>query len=246
MGKLAYLYLYGNQIGDDSMVAFSAAISSGSLRALESLDLSSNQIGDVGMIEFSRSIPIGSMGALEKLDLSFNMISDVGMTELSRSVANGSLGCPGAYTFYSKLFFSSACKHCKKPKEDHQPRSGSLRALTHLDLHYNQIGDLGMIEFSRSIAIGSMVKLNVLGLACNQIGDIGMIEFSHAIANGSMGELRYLYLPSKQPNWRLRHGRILRGPRQWVIACFAKSCCRQQARAPPPTCGSMPASWNLP
>ena len=91
MGKLAYLYLYGNQIGDEGMVAFSAAISSGSLRALESLDLSSNQNGDVGMIEFSRSIPIGSLRALTYLDLEQNQIGDPGMIEFSRSIAIGSL-----------------------------------------------------------------------------------------------------------------------------------------------------------
>jgi hypothetical protein len=45
--------------------------------------------------------------------------------------------------------------------------NGSLRALTQLDLEYNQIGNLGMIEFSRSIASGSLPALQLVMLSGN-------------------------------------------------------------------------------
>jgi Leucine-rich repeat (LRR) protein len=70
----------------------------------------------------------------------------------------------------------------------------SLCALTYLDLSSNQIGDVGMIEFSRSIPIGSMGALQELYLHYNQIGDLGMIEFSRSIAIGSLVNLKTLNL----------------------------------------------------
>jgi hypothetical protein len=76
--------------------------------------------------------------------------------------------------------------------------SGSLRALTRLELDCNQIGDPGMIEFSRSITSGSMANLTVLGLSSNKIGDAGMIELSRAIAIGSLRQLTTLGLNYNQ------------------------------------------------
>jgi hypothetical protein len=72
--------------------------------------------------------------------------------------------------------------------------SGSLGGLTFLSLSRNQIGNAGMIEFSRSIASGSMGALKVLSLSRNQISDAGMISLSEAIAIGSMGNLHTLSL----------------------------------------------------
>jgi hypothetical protein len=58
-----------------------------------------------------------------------------------------------------------------------------LRALTTLFLNDNQIGDAGMIEFSRSITNGSLRALTRLYLDDNQTGDAGMTDFSRAIAS---------------------------------------------------------------
>ena len=76
--------------------------------------------------------------------------------------------------------------------------SGSLRSLTQLFLNDNQIGDAGMIEFSRSIASGSLRSLTTLFLNDNQIGDAGMIEFSRSITNGSLRALTRLDLDDNQ------------------------------------------------
>ena len=73
-----------------------------------------------------------------------------------------------------------------------------MRALTYLDLEHNQIGDPGMIEFSRSIAIGSLGALQKLFLYGNQIGDAGMVEFSRAITSGSRANLEELLLGGNQ------------------------------------------------
>ena len=64
-----------------------------------------------------------------------------------------------------------------------------MRLLKVLDLGNNQIGDAGMIEFSRQIAIGSLGALESLGLSGNQIGNEGMKAFVSAIAIGSMANL---------------------------------------------------------
>ena len=44
VGALKELLLYGNQIGDEEVKAFSTAIASGSLAKMEALRLDSNQI----------------------------------------------------------------------------------------------------------------------------------------------------------------------------------------------------------
>jgi hypothetical protein len=64
--------------------------------------------------------------------------------------------------------------------------NGSLRALTSLNLGFNQIGDAGMGDFSRAFASGSMGELKHLYLSENVIGDAGMIKFSEALGKGSL------------------------------------------------------------
>ena len=73
-----------------------------------------------------------------------------------------------------------------------------MRALEALVLGHNVIGDPGMIEFSRSIANGSLGALTTLDLSGNQISDPGMMAFSNAIRNGSMGALKILFLCQNQ------------------------------------------------
>ena len=72
-----------------------------------------------------------------------------------------------------------------KPTAETTP-SGPARSqvLTCLDLDGDQIGDLGMIEFSGSIASGSMANLKALGLGFNQIGDVGLTALSDAVGKG--------------------------------------------------------------
>ena len=62
---------------------------------------------------------------------------------------------------------------------------GALGNLRSLDLSWNQIGDLGITDFSRQFPIGSLRALTQLDLHHNQIGDLGMIKFSRSIAIGS-------------------------------------------------------------
>ena len=77
---------------------------------------------------------------------------------------------------------------------------GSLRALTRLELDCNQIGDPGMIEFSRSITSGSLAKLTSLNLNFNKISDAGIISFAEALKSpmGSLPALTRLDLDSNQ------------------------------------------------
>ena len=67
MGALEWLFLNNNNIGDQGMIAFSDAISSGSLRSLAVLNLRHNQISDPGMIAFSNAIRNGSLPSLQML-----------------------------------------------------------------------------------------------------------------------------------------------------------------------------------
>ena len=73
---------------------------------------------------------------------------------------------------------------------------GALGNLKQLDLSLNQIGDLGITDFSRQFPIVSMGVLQRLYLNSNQIGDAGMISLSEAI--GSMGNLKTLGLHRNQ------------------------------------------------
>jgi hypothetical protein len=75
---------------------------------------------------------------------------------------------------------------------------GALGNLKQLDLSLNQIGDLGITDFSRQFPIGSLGALQKLFLYGNQIGDAGMVEFSRAITSGSMGALERLDLSGNQ------------------------------------------------
>ena len=93
MGGLQALGLSRNQIGDEGMQAFSAAISSGSMGSLQQLWLGRNAIGDAGMIAFADALksPIGFMGGLQALGLSRNQIGDEGMKAFSAAISSGSL-----------------------------------------------------------------------------------------------------------------------------------------------------------
>ena len=117
------------------------------------------------------------------------------MIEFSRSITMGSLGCPGTFTFYSKPFFGSSCKHRKKPKEAHTSRNGSLDRLTHSD---NSIGDGGMQAFASAVSNGSLASLRILGLSRNLIGDAGVTALAGATASGSMAKLEVLRLNNNQ------------------------------------------------
>ena len=89
---------------------------------------------------------------------------------------------------------------------------GAMVKLTYLYMGENQIGDAGMVAFSRTIANGSMGLLEVsaslvhlpactlclllclsvsqeLNLSSNQIGDDGMKAFSTAISKGALPSL---------------------------------------------------------
>ena len=59
--------------------------------------------------------------------------------------------------------------------------SGALPLFEELYLSGNPIGDIGMIEFYRSIANGSLRAIEDLYLPNNQIGDAGMVELSRSI-----------------------------------------------------------------
>ena len=94
-GALAHLMtlrLSGNQIGDDGMKAFSAAIASGALGGLKELYLNHNEIGSEGMIAFSSAIASGALAKLEFLQLDYNKIGDAGMSAFSDAIASGSRG----------------------------------------------------------------------------------------------------------------------------------------------------------
>ena len=92
------LYLNSNKIGDDGMIAFSDAISKGSLGSLQILRLSTNKIGDEGMIKFAEALkpnpsnPNGALANLQKLFLGANQIGDAGVTALAGVIASGSMG----------------------------------------------------------------------------------------------------------------------------------------------------------
>jgi hypothetical protein len=59
------------------------------------LDLRNNQIGDEGMKAFSTAISSGSMGALEVLNLSVNQIGDAGLRALAGAIGRVAGDCAG-------------------------------------------------------------------------------------------------------------------------------------------------------
>ena len=75
------------------MIEFSRQIPIGSMANLATLVLDDNQIGDQGMIAFSNAISNGSLpGVLRELYLHENQIDDEGMKALSAAISSGSRG----------------------------------------------------------------------------------------------------------------------------------------------------------
>ena len=70
----------------------------------------------------------------------------------------------------------------------------SRSALERLLLGRNQIGDVGVIDFSRAIAERPPKALKILDLNSNKFDDTAIIEFSHAIASGFLDHLNTLDL----------------------------------------------------
>ena len=157
------LNLNRNQIGDEGMMAFSGALSSGSLGSLAYLNLDNNRIGDAGMIAFANAIkptdeiPMGALASLKELSLWGNEIGDSGM-----------------------IAFADAIK-----PTDEIPM-GSLDTLTWLNLDVNQIGDEGMKAFSSALSSGSLVSLTYLDLSNNRIGDEGTRALSSVLISGAL------------------------------------------------------------
>ena len=75
-----------------------------------------------------------------------------------------------------------------------------MGGLAFLSLSRNQIGDAGMIEFSRSIASGSLGALLSLSLSLNNIGNVGMSAFSDALGNGSLPALELVVVQTGHEN----------------------------------------------
>ena len=91
LGALTTLVLQDN-IGDQGMLAFSNAISSGSMANLEYLNLGGNQIGDVGMAVFSPNpYRVHAWGGSVAFFLTGNLIGDAGMIKFSEALGKGSL-----------------------------------------------------------------------------------------------------------------------------------------------------------
>jgi hypothetical protein len=61
-----------------------------------------------------------------------------------------------------------------------------------LGLFDNNISDAGMISFAEAVRSGSLAALTRLELHRNQIGDAGLSAFSSAIATGALPKLEYL------------------------------------------------------
>ena len=183
---LRNLYIDGS-MGDAEMTEFFRAIATGSMGALAVLSLFDHNISDPCMIAFSNAIRNGSMGALRDLRLG-NEIGDVGMQAFANAIGSGSWGpslISGSVGVGCKPRFSTDVRHERSSSS--RGSMGALRASS--GSHSNQIGDAGMVEFSRAIAIGSLRALTHLDLDDNQIGDAGMISLSEAIGNGSLPAL---------------------------------------------------------
>lgn len=150
--NLEYLSL-DNQIGDDGMKKFAAALKkgSGALQSLEELLLTGNKIGDAGMKEFADAVNSdrGVLQSLTGLSFAGNQIGDTGLKVLAAALMTSSKGLP---------------------------------SLTVLNLSNNQIGDTGMKEFATTLVSGrnALPNLTFLSISRNKIGDPGLNAFATA------------------------------------------------------------------
>jgi Leucine-rich repeat (LRR) protein len=191
-------------IGDDGMMAFSAAISRGSLANIVDLRLGDNQIRYTGMDAFANAIKPtgespGALDALTHLELGRNEIGDEGIKAFSLALSSGALAS------LQKLYLNNIQIGDAGMKDFSAALSSESRTkLALLDLGGNQIGMAGMIDFSAALFSGALANLTNLLLSANQIGDEGMIAFAEALKPtssfpmGSLASLKVLYLGGNQ------------------------------------------------
>ena len=108
-----WLALHANDIGNAGLTALAAAIRSGALAALQSLDLEWNwNIGDAGMVALATAVTPdqdgkGALAKLRQLVLSQTFIGDEGMSAFAKAVSNG------AHPELEKLFIDSPSAELK-------------------------------------------------------------------------------------------------------------------------------------
>ena len=191
-------------IGDHGMMAFSAAISRGSLANIVDLRLGDNQIRYTGMNAFANAIKPtgespGALDALTHLELGHNEIGDEGIKPFSLALSSGALAS------LQKLYLNNNQIGDAGMKDFSAALSSESRTkLALLDLSGNQIGMAGMSDFSATLFRGALLNLVELRLSGNQIGDTGMTAFADVIkptaesAIGALASLQYLVLNYNQ------------------------------------------------
>jgi hypothetical protein len=89
--QLQELYLYYNQIGNEGMTSFSAALVSGAMAQLEKLGLYKNWIGSEGMVAFSTALASRALSQLTDLNLSDNGIGAKAMASFMKEIGYGAM-----------------------------------------------------------------------------------------------------------------------------------------------------------
>ena len=77
---------------------------------------------------------------------------------------------------------------------EHATAQGALKALEDLNLHGNNIGDVGVRHVADALARGAAPALEKLNLSFNEIGDEGMRHLGDALARGAAPALKGLDL----------------------------------------------------
>ena len=175
LSSLEVLFIPANGIGDEGVIAFTAALPSPSvnpprvnpprdvLESLTLLSLATNSISDVGMIALSEALGVGSLKSLEHLYIQRNQIGDAGLVAFSHVVTMES--------------------------------NRAARQLKTLDIFHNNIGDEGLIAFANAVSgqnnssSTALPALLDLYLDQNFITSHGMQEFAATLSQGALPSL---------------------------------------------------------
>jgi|Dee2metaT_26_FD_contig_31_3059445_length_1361_multi_8_in_0_out_0_1 hypothetical protein len=178
--------IWWSRIGDDGAAAIAELLRLGGAEvAISFLELWDNEIGPSGCLALGKSLAIGWNRSLLNLKLDYNTrIGSDGVAALCRGLRTN-LTLRQLHLPYCKIDERGAAALADMLSADKRnPNDGSPAGLTFLNLQGNRLGDQGLQNLSRGLALNkALVKLN---LADNMIGtnpdDLAAVkEFADAL-----------------------------------------------------------------
>jgi CheY-like chemotaxis protein len=137
---------------------------------LDRLDMSNNNLGDDGTTQLTRAILKRSKVHLVDLQLSSNAITSVGVETMMNKLLNHNLV---SLSLYKNLIGDQGCQLVAASLQ-------SMKALSRLNLSFNQIGSRGIISLMRRL-IGCE-SITFLGLSGNILKISGAIALAYTLS----------------------------------------------------------------